>query len=192
MCSSDLTFVEPTIIGIHGDKGEQGLQGLQGPQGNQGIQGLTGEDGLTAYNHIAYADDAEGAGFSQSSTGKAYIGFYTDHTELDSTSPADYAWSLVKGADGAQGIPGPTGEDGLSAYFHTAWANNSTGTSGFSTTTSDGRLYIGTYTDHTQSDSPDSTKYKWVKIKGETGSQGPKGDTGPSGADGRGDRKSVV
>lgn len=155
-----------------GDKGEQGLQGLQGPQGDQGIQGPTGEDGLTAYNHIAYADDAVGTGFSQSPTGKAYIGFYTDHTELDSTNPADYAWSLIKGADGTQGIPGPAGADGLTAYFHTAWANSADGTTDFSTTVHAGKLYIGTYSDNTQADSTNPSSYKWVKIKGDTGDTG--------------------
>lgn len=163
-----------------GDKGEQGLQGLQGPQGDQGIQGPTGEDGLTAYNHIAYADDAVGTGFSQSPTGKAYIGFYTDHTELDSTNPADYAWSLIKGADGTQGIPGPAGADGLTAYFHTAWANSADGTTDFSTTVHAGKLYIGTYSDNTQADSTNPSSYKWVKIKGETGDKGDTGDTGES------------
>lgn len=91
---------------------------------------------------------------------------YVDNNSDDSNSHTSYNWSLIKGADGAQGIPGPKGSDGLTAYLHTAWANNSTGTSGFSTTVSDGKLYIGTYTDHTQADSTDPTKYKWVKVKG--------------------------
>jgi hypothetical protein len=173
--------------GDKGDQGPQGLQGLQGPQGNQGIQGPKGADGLSSYTHIAYATGTSGQNFSVSHFPSAtYIGMYVDHTEADSTTWSDYKWTLIKGADGAQGIPGPTGADGLTAYLHTAWANNSTGTSGFSTTVSDGKLYIGTYTDHTQADSTDPTKYKWVKIKGETGATGPKGDTGATGADGRG------
>ena len=163
------------VVRLTGDKGEQGpqgLQGLQGPQGDQGIQGPAGADGATAYSHIAYADDAEGTGFSQDPTGKAYIGFYADHTEADSEDPADYAWSLIKGADGAQGIPGPAGADGLTAYFHTAWANSSDGTTDFSTTVSAGKMYIGTYSDNTQADSTNPSSYKWVKIKGETGESG--------------------
>jgi len=166
----------PTVwsepVRLTGDKGEQGiqgLQGLQGPEGAQGIQGPTGADGLAAYSHIAYADDAIGTGFSQDPTGKEYIGFYADHTEDDSTDPADYAWSLIKGADGAQGIPGPTGDDGLTAYFHTAWANSADGETDFSTTVSAGKTYIGTYSDHTQDDSTDPDDYAWVLIKGADG-----------------------
>lgn len=173
--------------GDKGDKGDRGLQGLQGEKGDQGIPGDDGSDGLTAYSHIAYADNASGGGFSQSPTGKTYVGFYADHTEADSTNPSDYHWSLIKGADGAQGIQGPKGADGSTAYFHTAWANNETGTSGFSTTVSSGKLYIGTYSDFTAADSTDPSKYKWVKIKGETGetgAQGPQGNTGASGASG--------
>lgn len=155
--------------GLKGDQGPQGLQGLQGPQGDQGIQGPVGEDGLTAYNHIAYADDVLGSGFSQDPTGKPYIGFYADHTATDSTNPADYAWSLIKGADGEQGIPGPSGEDGLTAYFHTAWSNSADGAVDFSTTVSAGKTYIGTYSDNTQADSTDPADYAWVLIKGATG-----------------------
>ena len=155
--------------GLKGDQGPQGLQGLQGPQGDQGIQGPVGEDGLTAYNHIAYADDVSGSGFSQDPTGKPYIGFYADHTAADSSDPADYAWSLIKGADGEQGIPGPSGADGLTAYFHTAWSNSSDGTVDFSTTVSTGKTYIGTYSDNTQADSMDPADYAWVLIKGAAG-----------------------
>lgn len=59
--------IPPAIIGT------KGIQGLQGPQG---IQGPQGPDGRTQYTHIAYADDATGGGFSQTSEGKTYIGMY--------------------------------------------------------------------------------------------------------------------
>jgi len=166
------------IAGATGATGPQGIQGLQGPQGDQGIQGPTGADGLTSYNHIAYADDVNGGGFSQSPTGKDYVGFYSDHTPTDSNNPADYNWSLIKGAQGDQGIQGPTGANGLPSYFHTAWANNSTGTSGFSTTVSTDKLYIGTYSDFTVADSTNPALYKWVKIKGEQGIPGNDGTDG--------------
>lgn len=177
--------------GDPGERGPQGLQGLQGPQGDQGIQGPKGADGLSSYTHIAYADTAAGGGFSQNPAGKAYIGMYVDHTPADSTDPKKYQWSLIKGADGAQGVPGPKGDDGRTPYFHTAWANNATGTSGFSTTDSTDKLYIGTYTDFTAADSTDPSKYNWTKIKGDkgdkgdTGPQGPQGVQGPKGADGQ-------
>ena len=171
--------------GDPGERGPQGLQGLQGPRGDQGIQGPKGADGLSSYTHIAYADTAAGGGFSQNPAGKAYIGMYVDHTPTDSTDPKKYQWSLIKGADGAQGVPGPKGDDGLTPYFHTAWANNATGTSGFSTTSSVDKLYIGTYTDFTAADSTDPSKYNWTRIKGETGARGPQGPKGEKGDDGK-------
>lgn len=164
------------IKGETGEQGPQGLQGIQGPQGDQGIEGPKGDDGVSSYTHIAYATGSNGENFSVSHfSGATYIGMYVDHTVGDSDVWSDYNWTLIKGADGAQGIPGPTGADGLTAYFHTAWANNYTGTSGFSTTISSGKLYIGTYTDHTEVDSSNPALYKWVKVKGDTGATGPAG-----------------
>ena len=107
---------------------EQGFtvarQGEKGDKGDQGIAGPKGADGRTQYTHIAYADTASGGGFSQNPTGKAYIGMYVDFEELDSSDPTRYAWSLIKGADGEQGVAGPKGEDGRTPYFHTAYTNS--------------------------------------------------------------------
>ncbi len=176
-------------VKIKGEQGPQGLQGLQGPQGNQGIQGPVGTDGLSSYTHIAYANNATGtSGFSTTdSVNKLYIGMYVDNLPNDSTDPSRYNWTLIKGADGAQGIPGPKGDNGQTSYLHIAYANNSTGTSGFSTTDSANKLYIGQYTDYTSADSTDPTKYSWTKIKGDTGATGatgPKGDQGIPGTPG--------
>ena len=102
----------------------QGEKGDKGDKGDQGIAGPKGADGKTQYTHIAYADNANGGGFSQSPTGKAYIGMYVDFEELDSSDPTKYAWSLIKGADGEQGVAGPKGEDGRTPYFHTAYTNS--------------------------------------------------------------------
>jgi phage minor structural protein len=161
--------------GPQGPQGEQGLRGLQGPQGDKGIPGEPGADGESSYTHVAYANSADGtAGFSVSdSSNKMYIGIYVDSSPGDSTNPADYKWTLVKGADGEQGLPGPPGDDGRTPYFHTAWANNATGTSGFSITVSTDKLYIGTRTDFTAADSTNPADYKWTKIKGDQGEQGP-------------------
>ena len=60
-------------------------------------------DGVPAYLHIAYADSAAGAGFSQSPTGKDYIGTYTDDNVADSSNPALYTWALIKGEDAVTG-----------------------------------------------------------------------------------------
>lgn len=168
---------------IQGPQGPPGTDGIQGPQGDQGVQGPAGADGVSSYTHIAYANSADGSiGFSVSdSDSKEYIGIYVDHIPTDSSNPAMYNWTLIKGQDGIQGLPGPKGADGLTPYFHTAWANSADGTSGFSTTDSVNKLYLGTYTDFVAADSNDPTKYSWTKIKGETGAQGPQGVPGVQG-----------
>lgn len=81
----------------------------------------------------------------------------------------------LKGEDGKHGIAGKKGADGKTPYFHTAWANNSNGTSDFSTTVSANKIFIGTYTDFESEDSSDPAKYNWVRIKGEKGDIGAKG-----------------
>ena len=163
------------LKGEKGDRGERGLQGLQGKDGTNGLPGRDGVDGKTSYTHIAYADTASGGGFSQSPTGKAYIGMYVDFVQTDSTNPKKYAWSLIKGADGKNGlngkdgVPGKPGADGRTPYLHIAYANSQDGKQGFSVSVSEGKSYIGTYTDYTQADSTDPAKYSWSRIKGEKG-----------------------
>ncbi|SPS11312.1 hypothetical protein AMHIJAGA_01246 [Lactococcus lactis] len=121
-------------FGEKGDKGDQGVQGIQGVDGRQGIPGPKGADGKTQYTHIAYANSADGkTDFSTSDSNRAYIGMYVDFNIDDSTTPSDYSWTLVKGADGTQGTPGKPGADGKTPYFHTAWSYSADGTDGFTT-----------------------------------------------------------
>lgn len=170
--------------GVNGAPGPQGVQGLQGPKGDQGIPGQKGADGRTQYTHIAYADNAYGNGFSQTATGKAYIGIYQDFNPTDSTTPSAYRWTKWKGDDGANGIPGPKGTDGKTPYIHFAYANSANGTSGFSVSDSTNKEYIGTYTDFTEADSTNPNLYKWTKIKGADGAKGDKGEQGDRGLQG--------
>lgn len=186
--------------GPQGPQGAPGLDGIQGPKGDQGIPGKDGVDGKTQYTHIAYANSADGSkDFSVSDSNRDYVGMYVDFTQNDSTDPKKYAWSKIKGADGAIGTPGKPGADGKTPYLHIAYANSADGKTGFSTTDGTNKLYIGQYTDYIQADSADATKYTWTKIKGEQGPQGvpglqgvqgpkgeqgiqgPKGDTGAAG-----------
>lgn len=156
--------------GERGERGLQGLQGLQGPKGDQGIPGPKGADGRTQYTHVAYADTISGSGFSQTNTNKAYVGVYIDFNATDSKNPADYRWTKWQGPkgengkDGPQGIPGKPGIDGRTPYFHRAWANSADGRDGFSTTDSTNKRYLGTYTDFTEVDSQDPTRYKWTAL----------------------------
>ena len=74
-------------------------------EGDQGAQGPKGADGKTPYFHIAYANSADGrTGFSvDDSVDKLYIGQYTDYTPDDSTDPARYSWTKIKGEQGTAG-----------------------------------------------------------------------------------------
>lgn len=171
--------------GPPGPQGAPGLDGIQGPKGDQGIPGKDGKDGKTQYTHIAYANSADGrTDFSVSDSNREYIGMYVDFTQNDSTDPKKYAWSKIKGADGAIGTPGKPGADGKTPYLHIAYANSADGKTGFSTTDGTNKLYIGQYTDYTQADSTDATKYTWTKIKGEQGERGPQGVPGLQGIQG--------
>lgn len=154
----------------------------KGADGENGSDGKDGADGKTSYTHIAYANSSDGkTDFSVSDSNRKYIGMYVDFAEQDSTNPDSYAWSLIKGADGAQGIPGKAGADGKTPYFHVAYANSADGKTGFDVVVSTGKQYIGQYTDYTPDDSTDPTKYSWTKIKGEQGDKGDKGEQGVPG-----------
>lgn len=124
--SSQMTETPSTYIGTYVDFTETDstdpskytwsrFSGAQGPKGEQGIAGTNGSDGKTSYLHIAYANSSDGSsGFSVSdSTGKLYIGQYTDFNLEDSTDYRKYSWTKIKGETGAQGPQGPKGEQGI-------------------------------------------------------------------------------
>lgn len=147
-----------------------------------GVQGPIGQDGRTTYFHIKYSPNASGSPMSE--TPSTFIGTYVDQNENDSTDYRDYTWSRLEGLQGEkgeQGIPGTNGEDGHTSYLHIAYANDSTGFSGFNHISG---TYIGQYVDFIQQDSNNPEDYSWIRIKGEQGSSGPKGDSGPTGPQG--------
>lgn len=153
--------------GPQGPQGPQGLQGLQGTKGDQGIPGTKGANGKSSYTHIAYATGDQGQSFNHNTFPQAtYIGVYVSNNQNSSGNWRDYAWTLIKGKDGSQGLPGKPGADGKTPYFHTAYANSADGKKDFSITDSDKKRYIGTYTDFVQADSKDPSKYKWVDMVG--------------------------
>lgn len=136
----------------------QRLQGAQGPKGDQGIKGTDGTNGKTSYLHIAYANSADGeTGFDASnSSGKLYIGQYTDFTPNDSTNPASYSWTKIKGEQGPQGVKGNTGATGPTGPQGPQGKQGTTGSTG-----------------------PTGPQ-------GKQGPQGVKGNTGPTGPKGDG------
>lgn len=152
--------VPPHIIGAYGDKG---------------LPGSSGSDGRTSYVHIKFSDvpNPQYSYQIKESPGK-YIGIYVDFEELDSTSPSRYTWTQFmgdNGQDGKDGV-GVPGADGKTSYVHFAYANSADGRTGFSTTDSTNKLYIGQYVDYVQNDSTDPARYSWTRIKGENGTDG--------------------
>ena len=71
--------------------------------------------------------------------------------------------------DGQAGANGINGVNGLNGYVHTAWANSADGSVDFSTTVSEGKEYLGVYTNNIQADSTNYYDYSWSLIKGEDG-----------------------
>lgn len=124
---------------------------------NISIAGADGTNGQTSHVHFAFADNATGGGFSLT-TPKAYMGWYADFNESASNDPTKYRWSKWKGD---QGLPGKPGADGKTSYFHMAYAESADGRTGFSFKES-GQQYQGYYTDFTQANSTDPTKYTWM------------------------------
>ncbi|MEJ2766986.1 phage tail protein [Photobacterium sp. MCCC 1A19761] len=71
------------------------------------LKGDKGDDATERYTWFKYADGPDGAGLSDDGTGKAYIGIaYNRTSPVESTNPADYAWTKIQGKDGADGRPG--------------------------------------------------------------------------------------
>ena len=116
--SSQMTETPSTYIGTYvdyepndsTDPKKYTWSKFEGTDGKDGIAGTNGTDGKTYYLHIAYANSADGkTGFSVSDgTNKLYIGQYTDTTKADSTDPAKYTWSKIKGEPGRTYIIEPS------------------------------------------------------------------------------------
>lgn len=102
----------------------------------------------------------------------------TEYILTGESNTDEYEQWSVKGADGKDGLngtngaDGKNGEDGKTSYTHIAYANSSDGKDGFSLTDSEGKLYMGIYTDFEEAASADPSKYKWTLVKGAQGIQG--------------------
>ncbi|WP_300562814.1 phage tail spike protein [Companilactobacillus sp.] len=142
------------------------------------------------YVWVRYAEDDQGKNMTATPNSKSeYVAFLANQkTGVPSDNPADYAghWTKIKGDQGPKGdsgvgTPGKPGSDGRTPYFHTAWANSADGKQDFSTTGGGERKYMGTFSDFTEADSTDPTKYTWQLTKGADGAKGIAGDPGPNG-----------
>ena len=157
-------------------------------KGEQGIPGTAGKDGKTTYFHMKYSAGPNPTSYSDmTETPNKYIGTYADYELDDSTDPSKYTWGKFQGdngEDGADGIPGKNGENGETSYVHFAYATSADGKTGFSTTDTVGKTYMGQYADFEKADSEDPTKYRWSKFQGPQGPQGEQGSQGLQGLQG--------
>lgn len=74
---------------------------------------------------------------------------------IDNKEVASEQLTLINTSDGTAG---------KTQYLHRAWANSEDGRDGFSTTSSANKRYFGTYTDFTEADSQDPTRYNWTAL----------------------------
>ena len=129
------------------------------------------------YVHIRYSENADGSDMKDVPDALTrYIGICSSGSETAPTDPSAYAWSLVRGADGVQGLPG---KDGQSSYLHVKWSDD-----GETFTASGGEVpgdWMGTCVTSEQADPEEFSAYEWVKVKGERGPQGLQGLQGPQG-----------
>ena len=106
------------------------------------------ETKIKPYVHLAYADNADGTkGFTFVEGNKAYMGIYSDYTDVISSSPNRYLWSRIKGEE-----------------TFTAYATSATGAN-FSKEPFDDATYIGFHVGAFVSDNP--LDYEWLKAKGD-------------------------
>ena len=156
-------FDEMTIVKVS--------DGANGTNGKDGINGINGQDGVSTYFYVRYSANADGSDMtSVPNANSLYMGTCSTTRQTAPASPADYQWTLIKGADGQDGIAGANGQDGRTSYLHIKYSND-----GKTFTPNNGEdvgLFIGTYVDFNQADSNDFNAYTWKKFVGEDGEDG--------------------
>jgi len=92
-------------------------------QGSDGTPGPPGADGSPRYTWTKYADNATGAGFSDTPTATSkYLGMAYNKTSIvESSDWHDYEWSLIQGA------PGPANPNTVYTGATPPWADGATG-----------------------------------------------------------------
>ena len=120
---------------------------IKGEDGANGTPGVKGADGRTPYFHTAYSNSATGdRDFSTTnSTGKEYIGTYSDFEVADSTDFRKYKWVKIKGENGANGRNGTDG--------HSLTANLRFEGKYINSVTTDVKVYLDVYYDGQKVDS---------------------------------------
>ena len=133
-----------------------------------GAKGVDGNDGKTSYVHTAYANITyiceENSFFTLTSTTVCRYG-KKDKWVYKTLEAGTYtANSTLFGRDPVNGVVKEVNK-----------------ITDFSITDSNGRAYMGQYTDFEQDGSDDISKYVWVKVQGEKGNPGKNGEKGTPG-----------
>ncbi|WP_195847548.1 phage tail protein [Streptococcus uberis] len=128
--------------------------------GNNGTDGIAGKDGVGILSTtITY----------QASTSGTTVPTGTWSSQVPSVPNGQFlwtrtVWNYTDSTSETGYSVAKMGTDGKTPYWHTAYANSADGKTDFSLTDSTNKRYIGQYTDYTQADSTDPTKYKWVDM----------------------------
>ena len=197
------TYVEPIVIGVHGEQGPQGIQGPKGATGSQGPQGNVGV-GVTSITEHYLATTAS-SGVTTATSGwttaiqtidatKKYLWNYEKINFSDGTNQPTIPVIIgVYGDKGATGSTGPTGRSITGITEHYLATSSATGvtrsTSDWKTTmqtTTPTNKYLWNYETITWSSgtSPTYVDPIIIGIHGEQGPQGPQGIQGAKGATG--------
>jgi hypothetical protein len=113
--SAGVDTIAFTFTATHTSSGTQLQKTMTLSKAKSGIQGVKGD---ATYTWFAYADDSSGiTNFTTGvPAGHKYIGVaHNKSSTTESTTPSDYTWSLIKGADSV--VPGPPGVDALTAVL---------------------------------------------------------------------------
>lgn len=124
------------------------------------IKGPPGKNGESQYIYIRYSANANGNPMTTTpNSNTKYIGV-VNTTSSAAPGYDSYTWSKYVGDDGPQGLPGNPGENGLTPYYHQAWAEDKDGT-GFSFTFDETKTWVGSLWDYESESSTNPDDYYW-------------------------------
>lgn len=115
-------------------------------EGEQGVPGVPGDDGEPRYTWVKYADDENGAGMSDSSKDKRYLGLaYNKLSATESSNAVDYTWNIMFKEAGRNLINNPATTGNIEGWSHSAVSGALTKVK---------QLFFGSEIDVLESDSP--------------------------------------
>lgn len=122
--------------------------------------GEPGPPGTSSFLHVRYSANANGN--PMSTTPNSYIGIAVTTSATAPTSYASYAWALLAGRDGSDGVPG------TSSYIHIRYSANANGNPMSATP----NIYIGIAVTTSETAPTSYSVYTWGRLQGESGPPG--------------------